>query len=264
MTRFVTKQLDAGSVRFDASTSIENLGKSPTQDIFAQTILAHAYTAGAHQNNIGYLCTHGGAAAVNAFIVGSAALTFNLNGNSSGTTAQPNRTSTGVVVLGTWQTYAGTWDGGLLGNGIHLYCATQGGGISFPLLTNVDSTSADGTGSPLAGAGNNLEIGNRTGGNRSWNGSIALIARWRRVLSLNELRQVQILGPQSVPTGLVLCWYNGVDYGPYAMKRVSSTALSKGLVPVQFCPPVYASLARSYRYGGQTAAADILFAQACL
>jgi len=51
------------------------------------------------------------------------------------------------------------------------------------------------------------------------------------VLSLAEFQHAQLYGPLAVPLGLILCWANDTDLGPYKM-RPTKTAITRGRSPI--------------------------------
>lgn len=119
-------------------------------------------------------------------------------------------------------------DGTLGDSGSNVYSSL---GTNAPLTS--DKSAASGlTGSATATTGT-LTVGNRiSSASRHFSdGVIYYIARWNRILLLAELRKAQMKGPLAVPKGLILCWSNGVDYGPYGLRPSTYTPTSKVVSP---------------------------------
>ena len=130
----------------------------------------------------------------------------------------------GVALLNQWQFVACSQDGlnYPVGGSAKIYFAVPG----TPLV-DVTTPINWNWGTPLGGVGYPTTIGNRNGGSREFKGDIAYVARWNRVLSLQELNRAKSLGPLSVPKGLIMLWANGKDYGPYHLHPTSVTDVTK-------------------------------------
>lgn len=217
---------------FNATTSDINFGLATSQDLAAQTCLAYVYGLGAGEGNNGYIFAKVASAStddVRFFVAhnsGSPQLTF--GSGSGGVASQPNRTAaSNSFVYNQWAHVAATWQASLTASTIHLYQGFNGAPLSEPSY----AATNDGSGVLRTGIGNNLHVGNRENTDRTWNGTIAYVARWNRILALPELRQAQQYGPLTVPNGLVLCWSGYRDYGPYGLRPSSTTALALGQYP---------------------------------
>lgn len=214
---------------FDGSTSGIGFGVQPSQAVTAQTILSVQKRNRAGENEYHYVFSSftGSTSGVRWSWSGGYG-GFQLGFSSTGAASAPYKNSATGTTSTDWMVAAGTWDGGLLSSGINLYYALNNNPLT--LVTNIP-VSGNGSGTPLYGSGNSSWIGDRDDRTRTFGGDIAYVARWNRVLSLEELRRAQRLGPLSVPHGLILCWANGRDYGPYHLRPTSVTAVTKAIAP---------------------------------
>lgn len=222
------------SQSFNATTSDINLGagtggQAPT----AQSILAYVRQDGAGEGTYGYLFAQTPSASANGprFYLGSISGTYTVGMGScpsAGGSNSPYLEKSGPNPTGKWVHAAGSWDGGLTAStAFKLYL-----GIGWSPLTELSTTYGSGNGSTAGGgSGNNIHIGNRQGTDRTFNGLIGYVARWNRVLSVEEFLRAQRLGPLSVPRGLIMLWANGRDYGPYHLSPTSTTAVTKAIAP---------------------------------
>lgn len=211
---------------FNGSTSYIRFAASPSQDLSAQTALAYIYrhSVGETAGRIFHF-GNSGVSALLFLLSGSGTPQF--NGNSSGLATAPQRVSGVTVPVNAWTHIAATWDGGLLASGIALYTGANG----RPLTLSAGDSTTNGSGSVLGTAGNQIYIGNRAENDRTFDGAIAYIARWNRVLSSGELIGAQQYGPLSVPSGLVLCWAGDRDFGPYGLRPDARDAVSSSASP---------------------------------
>lgn len=221
------------SSSFNATTSDIQFGTTPTQVLTVQTIIALVYAAGAGEGNNGYIISRTPSASGNGLrllVTDNTSQPFaTFGGNSTGSPGSPQRSgNANTFPYNAWVHLAGTWDGGLTAaGGVKIFQGVDGAAMSevgYQSATN-GTTAADGN------ASDNLHIGNREGGDRTWNAYIAYIARWSRVLTLEELIEVQRRGPQAVPDGLVFLWANDEDKGPFKIVPFSHTAVDVGPVP---------------------------------
>ena len=215
---------------FNATTSDINLGASSAQDCLAQTALALCYPTGAGEGNAGYIFALTTSATSNGprfvHLDNSGNPQFGLQCNSSGTAGAPvHNSDSNTAPYNNWYHVAGTWDGGINADGVQVYIGQNGATLAN--RTTNGANFVNGTGSGSVTAGRNLHIGNREGTDRTFNGIIAYVARWNRVLSFEELVLAQQRGPLAVPKGLILCWANDRDYGPYKLKPSSRTAITQ-------------------------------------
>lgn len=212
---------------FNATTSEIGFGLAPSQDLIAQTALVYVYAVGSGEGGVASVFQKSGSGSdaprqsVNiVHNAGSAQVGFAFS--CSVPNGQPYLYApAGDFTYNAHQHFAGTWDGGLLASGIHVYLGTNGA----PLTERTGGVSADGTGAVTFPTAGSFHIGNRSGGAYTFNGTIYYVARWNRVLSIDALRQAQMFGPLSVPDGLVLCWANNQDYSPTRLRYTSQTAV---------------------------------------
>jgi hypothetical protein len=218
---------------FNATTSDLAFGLATTQDWAGPTTyLLYFYAAGAGENNLAYMVAKVPSA-------GTAGTRINLSDSSgtpqiqfgvTSTTANaPNRSSaTGTFLYGVWTHAAITWPGSTTASTIQIYRGVSG----VPLVEQAyASAGVNGSGTLNAGSGNNLHIGNRENTDRTYNGTLAYVARWNRVLPLTELRRAQQDGPLSVPEGLILCWSGGRDWSPSGLLATRTAVLMDGVGP---------------------------------
>lgn len=217
---------------FNATTSDIAFGVATSQDLLAQTTLAYVNLAGAGENNQNLIWAKTPSASDDGprldILHNSGTPQFGF-GSSSNTFGSPfSNEAGGVFVYGKPAHLAATWDGGLTAStAIALYI-----GMSGSLLTlAANSFNSNGTGTAKFGVGNNFHVGNREATDRTCNGTLYYVARWNRVLSVNELRQAQVLGPLSVSAGLVLLWANGRDYSQALLTPSSITAVTNTGTP---------------------------------
>jgi len=230
LTKVVT-----GSQSFNATTSDIALGLCPSQDLLAQTAIAFVFPVGSGESTFGGIIFGKTTSASNngghRFSIGDNAGSPQLitGFNTTGTGGTPSKVSlANSVVYNKWNCVAATWDGAVNASGIVVYSGVNGA----PLSDAGSSATLGGSGVGASSTGSILHIGNREATDRTFNGYIAYVARWSRVLYYSELIRVQQLGPLSIPQGLVLCWSNGKDYGPYGLYPTSTTAITAGTAPL--------------------------------
>ncbi len=224
------------SESFNATTSIVQLGTRVEQVPFAQTVCAVVNPAGAGEVGTNTVFSVNSAANVNdgtRFRFGdSGGFQIFFNANSTGTAGAPTRTGTDVLTYLEWHFTAATWDGTLTATGIRLFYARDMRSLTectYGTTTNGTTAVAPGIGKPVA-------IGNRPDAGRTFSGEIAYVARWQRVLVPAELERVQRQGPLAIPDGLILCYANGRDYGPYGIQPVSKAAVAVRAPPTKYYP----------------------------
>lgn len=223
-----------GSEKYDGTTSLIPYGNHASQQPIAQTTVVLCFPTGSGEVSTGTLwsVTPAGSNAGVRIYVGDNAGAPNVvfHGNSTGSTSNPARSTNGnTAVYNSWNHIAATWDGSLTAvGGIKIY-----NGVNWAAIAElVYASGVDGVTAADGGAGQNLTLGNRGNGDRTFLGSIAYIARWNRVLSLTELLLVQERGPGAVRAGMILCLYDGRDYGPYRLERTArGTAIVRGPAP---------------------------------
>ncbi len=216
---------------FNASTSGVNLGvNDASQNVLAQTWMALVYFEGAGENNFNYVFSKTDASLGNGpkFGINDANACVFAGAETTGTPTGPVRNGAiSQFQYNRWAYIAGSWSGGIAASSIKLYYA----GLQEPLIETSYTGATEGTGSVVATAGNDIIIGDRATLNRTANGTIAFVARWNRVLHVDELRRAQRFGPLSVRAGLLMCWANGRDYGPNRLRPKSITAIAQGRRP---------------------------------
>lgn len=149
-----------------------------------------------------------------------------INPQSAGTTP-PSYDGT------TWYAIGGSHDGTINYSGLSLYAAANFNSLTVETL----SWYSSGVGSLLDNASDQLHIGERAGSsNRSFKGHFAYAAWWDHILPLDEFRFAQRNGPLSQSNGLIFCFANGIDYGPYNLQPVSIGAGVSLGIPYPYCP----------------------------
>jgi len=125
----------------------------------------------------------------------------------SATANQPGRSLNASFYpgVGVWHWAAATWDGTSVHTGINLYLSKS---VTSPLYEGTYFDGNSGSGAGLGGPGELITIGNRHDSARTLNGAIALLVRWNRRLSLQELELAKRLGPEAVRAGQVLLYAN--------------------------------------------------------
>lgn len=205
---------------FNATTTDLNFG-TRLPAVTAQTMLALCNPVGIGEGTFGYLMARTPSASGSGprvFIQDSSgAPQIVVAFHSSGGAGLPFRSSAfSSVTYGVPVFMAFRHDGSLTAANISIYQSI----ISKPLAELAYDTTSDGTTAFDAGAANNFHVGNRENTDRTFNGEIYFLARWNRMLALSELWKAQFDGPLSVPRGLIFCWANDRDYGPYQLQPI--------------------------------------------
>ena len=215
---------------FNATTSDINLGASAPQDCLAQTAMSLCYPVASGEGGAGYIFALTTSATSNGprfvHLDNTANPQFGMQCNSSGTAGAPvHNSDSNSAPYNNWYHVVGTWDGGINADGVQVYIGQNGATLANK--TTNGANFVNGTTAGSVTAGRNLHIGNREGTDRTFNGIIAYVARWNRVITLDEMILAQQRGPLAVPKGLILCWANDRDYGPYHLAPTSRTAITQ-------------------------------------
>lgn len=223
--------------KFNATTSAINFGATPRTSA-AQTSIALVRPTAAGENDLGWIWgrANGTGSGHRLYInsnasgfAGTPCLGFaaSTSTGANGTPVKVSNATGGELSYGDWWHLAATWGGGTAATEITLYGGKNGALLAALPFFSVTSGSGVGTDS----SANSFLIGNSTTGDRTFNGSIAYVAKWDRVLSLVQLRTVQKYGPLVIPVGLTICWANDRDYSLYRCHPTSKTALASGIAP---------------------------------
>jgi len=226
-----------GSTRFNGTTTTVQFGdEDSTQLLTAQSCLALTYPIGTGEGGFGSIFSKDSAGTNPRgprFLIdhnsGTPRLFFGCN--STGVGGSPQVASNTAMTYGEWWSSAYSWDGTAGFAAIKLYQGKSG----VPVVETAYTGGSNGAGSATYGPVFGFSVGNRNAQDRTFNGDIAFVARWNRVLSLAEFRTAQTYGPLAVP-GLVFCWANGRDYGPFKIKPTNVRVISSGLTPPVFVP----------------------------
>ena len=203
----------------------------PWNPAVTATGLALVYPRSAGEGNIGYIFGCSNSTASEGLRMNMGVNEWIGAGDSSASSGAPSLSADSGMSYNVWRYLAVTWNGGLTASSA---LVNYSGTLTSPIKAAAAGTSASTNGSGSAvgyAAGADLMIGNRDSEDRTFDGFIGLVARWNRVLTLGELRKAQWLGPLSVPKGLVFCWANGRDYGPYHMRPSSILAVTRVKAP---------------------------------
>lgn len=217
--------------KFDATSSLVTFAPNPTQVLIAQTAMAGFYAIGNNGANNQYVFSTMTSAGTFGVRVNYALNNqWSFAGDSSGAATLP--AALGSIIDGSVSHYyvvAGTWDGGVVASatypaGMHAFDSIDGSSIA-----RIDFALNDGSGSPRYSDGQQISIGGRPGGtSRIMSGDIFFVARWNRILALHEMERVRVFGAWAVPNGLVFYYVNGEDWGPYRLRAIVRTAVTKG------------------------------------
>lgn len=206
-----------------------NLGAPATHDnVRAQTMIAYCKPTAQGEATLGYLLGKAIPASSSYLRLmhdhngGAPRLSF--ASSTTGYSSQPLAYSPAdSAPYGSWMHLIGTWDG------------EPSVANMRTLIDGVDlrDEAAVKSGSVAVGddAGNPIFLLNRVGLGRSFNGSLAYKAWWNRILTPTEIATAISDGPLSVPSGMLLCWANGQDYGPYGLTPVSRSTFVAGDLP---------------------------------
>ena len=141
---------------------------------------------------------------------------------------QLQRTASTQLNASTWTFVHMTWDGSNDFNNIHIYYNLSE--VSYASASNASSIPSD--------AAFNLGIGNDpASGTQTFDGSIAHVQTWNRVLSVNEMAQAMRF-PGSITRGLIGFWplWGGSPEPDYSGKGNSGTVT--GALVSNINPPI--------------------------
>ncbi len=220
---------------FNATTSVVNFGVRPEQFPGAQTCCAVVFPIGAGELGTNTIMNVTDSASNNGprlRFADSGGWLISFNGSSSGSTGNPSRFTTFALNYSQWHFVAATWDGALAATGIRMYYAVE----NRALVEGAYGTTTDGVTAVDYGNGKALCVGNRPDAGRTYNGNLGYVARWSRELTPQELALVQRRGPLALTDGLILCYANGRDYGPFQGKVVSKAAVGLRAPPTARYP----------------------------
>lgn len=208
-----------------ASGRYVNLGTAVEAPV-AQTVLAYVKRTG--DAGFGYLYGRVASGSINGHRLYCAGSALGFGASTVSQTSQPYTTTiSGVSPLNAWAHLAASWSGDAATSSIKFF---KGVGAEISEDSSRD-ISAAGTGAGSSAAAHPLYLFNRAGFDRHFIGDVAYVALWNRQLSLTELRKAQSDGPLSVPDGLILCWANGEDLGPYGYEPVARSSFVAGEMP---------------------------------
>lgn len=191
-------------VSYAAAASINDMAGITVVSVFRLNettgidhILFHKGLAGSWSRGPGF--------GINVYPAGTPKLRF--YANSTGTVGSPTAKSP-TIAYNRWYQTAATWDGGLAATGIKMYL----GDPFKQLLPVVTNSTSNGTTARASDAANALFVGNNTSGTGGYpfDGDIAYVALWSRVLTDQELQRVALYGPKAV-NDAVLVFQNGRD-----------------------------------------------------
>lgn len=217
------------TVNFNATTSQYNYGNLSAgyNSNIPQTWLALIRPTGAGEGNFGYFASK----VISATATGMRWMVDHNSGSprvifgvASGTSGPSQGAPAGSITYGRWTWVAATYAGGTNASDIHLYQGQK-------LLAEVASypSPVNGSGSVNQNASDPFIIGNRNGGDRTFNGDIAMVVRWDSILDLAELQYAIRRGPLMVRRDqILLCWAGGRDISPHILRTTSVTAPALG------------------------------------
>lgn len=209
---------------FNATTSMVQFPAADHQVLSKQTIMAASRPVAAGEGSRGYIIAHAyidASQGIRLFHDATADPRWYFGADNGVNNLFPAASTNPSPYLsyGKIQVVAATWDGSANANNIYLYRGTD----AQPLFENTyDRGSGDTVWAPV---GMPITIGNRGGGDRTFNGDIFWVARWNRILLLDELRKAQFNGAESVPDGLTFHYVNGKEriYGMIPWIRTDIT-----------------------------------------
>lgn len=217
--------------RYDGATSLTQFAANRGQEVDPdepQTFYADTRVLGQGESiNGNYILTTGDSLGNYGYLFRfrtiSAVECLSFVGDSTSDSNPSAHCNTGDITSGNVQHVAITYDGGVLVSGLKFFGAENAASIRpFSILS-----STNGSGIPYVGTGYPIVLGNNGGGSRTFNGDIFRIARWRRILTIDELRSVQMFGPESCPDKLFFHWANGRDWVS-GLKPMIRTAITQG------------------------------------
>lgn len=185
----------ASSQNYNATTSVETCGTADDmiQEDQPLTIVVWVYANGVGEGGTGRIVdreTSGAVFGPHLFLNATASVGFR-NENSGGT-ALDRRTSNSTLTLSAWQSLAVTWDGSTTASNVKIYINLAE--PSYKTTTNASAILGDNV---LA----TTRLGNRSGDDRTFDGQIAYVQIWNRVLTTAEISQATYR-PGSVRNGL--------------------------------------------------------------
>lgn len=215
-----------------ASGRYVNYGSpSALDDLSVGTVIVYFKKTGTGGSNLGYLITkytpgNGGFRFLVEHNSGSPRLVFGWD--SSGLANSPSKTGTGGDVTdNTWQYGMATFTRSLLASDIDLY-------LNNVLCTPTGGATADGSGSLISDASNDLFLGNRGPSGtlgRQFDGDVAFVAVWNRKLDSTERGNVMTYGPKYVTSGLIFLFANDQDYSANAFSQTARSTRVTGSTP---------------------------------
>jgi len=208
-----------------------NLGTpAALTNLVQSTIITYCRPANAGQNNFGYMYSKCPSDGKGPRFYLNALERFGY-GNASGATLSPTRVSTDArTPYMTWQHLVVTHDMSVLPlakENIELYYEAAGVMVKETTFTS----NLSGSGALFDDALNEVYLLDREGGIRAFQGDVAYVATWNRVLDTTELETVRAGGPLDVPGGLVLLWANQADLSPSAITPVARSTFVAGELP---------------------------------
>lgn len=161
--------------------------------------------------------------------------TFGFAGSSTGVSGRPTiRCAAHPNPVGnSWFWCAGIWDGGVSVSSLTAYYGRENNVLQRATVM----ASLTGTGSGASNSASHLSVGCQFSGANAgipFSGDIALFALWDGALSIGDLLRAQSFGPDAVPSGLLVNWFNNRDNGP---NKYAATLGDVGRSEVIWTPP---------------------------
>ena len=182
----------ASSQDYNATTSVETCGTADDmlQEDQPQTIVVWVYAETVGEGNAGRILTKGlqGVNSVTLFLNSTASVGFIVNGISN----LDRRTSDSTLTLNAWRPIALTWDGSSTAANADIY---------INLVEPSYKTTTNGN-TPTDNSAASIFIGNVSDNSRTFDGKIAYLQVWNRVLTTAEISQATYR-PGSVRNGLM-------------------------------------------------------------
>lgn len=176
-------RLGGPALSFDGVDDVVNCGSGASiDDVRPITIAAWIFPRTAGEGSLGYIFSKfasGGSGP--RVLLDSINVTngINFGAHSTGTANQPSRISnSNWIVLKTWQHVAITWDGSLTATNIHSYV----NGVEVTYFSSTNGTTAI-----TSDAADSIVLGNRVAADRTFDGYIADVRIYNRILSLAEI-----------------------------------------------------------------------------
>lgn len=192
--RFVNGPSDKGSRVFNGTTDRIDWASVFNPVSQAMTISCWAYMDALNASSNNYML------AINQTGDAAYGIVFNVNGANtyisflaSGGTELNHTSSTQTGMTGNWMHLLVTWDGSTTAANAHIY--RNGTEVTYSLTTN---------GATLNAKAGKWSVGGRTySDTRNWDGNLAQVAVWQRVLSSEEIKRLsQGLAPSALSTNL--------------------------------------------------------------